>query len=159
MAIFACERYPQLRVLDAKNPKRYIATFRDGFFETEDPEVISQLMHLSEVTLVSGSRRGEVSGELGHPSSLEDLSIPQPQASEVLKALIEEGLQLRTLRRRGNTILFGRRALGTSIFEAVHTLYTNRKLAEEIARKNELARNDAQDSRGLREEEDRSGDV
>lgn len=155
MTTFRCERYPKLRVVDNRDPNRYLAVFTDGFFQTDDPYIISVLRQLGDVQCIEG----EVPAEQPEPplASSEMPPLPQEDKTKLLQDLVEEALELGVLRRQGQRILFGRRLVGESVFHAAHKLRVAPKMVQEIVQKCEQKRTEgkyAKDSRGLREEED-----
>jgi hypothetical protein len=143
MALFQCERYPRLIVLDPRKPTRVLAQFHDGVFETEDEFTIAELAKHPHITRLDSSRVSPTRSEdsdLPLPALREgDIEGPDDRLEE-LTALVEEALSLGVLQKRGQRVYFNARKIGDSKINAVHVLKTKSALAKEIERELERVR-------------------
>jgi hypothetical protein len=143
MALFQCEQYPRLIVLDPRKPTRILARFHDGVFETEDEFTIVELAKRPHIT------RLDSNGVPPTRSEGSDLSFPHPGGGDIegpddkleeLAALVDEALSLGVLQKRGQRIYFDARKVGDSKTNTVHILKTKPALAKEIERELERVR-------------------
>lgn len=139
MALFQCERYPQLIVLDPRDPKRTLARFRDGIFETDDAFTIAELSKREYIKRLDGAA----------PPPASQTSLPVPEVSpspesddrtEYLTALVDEALAANVLHRRGPRVYFNERKVGDSKVNAVHNLRIKPQMVKEIELALERAR-------------------
>jgi hypothetical protein len=150
MALFQCEQYPRLIVLDPRKPTRVLARFHDGVFETGDEFTIAELAKRPHITRLDGTGVPSTGSEgsdlpLSAPGG-GDIEGPDDRLEE-LTALVEEALSLGVLQKRGRRVYFDARKVGDSKINTVHVLKTRPVLAKEIERELERVRSQSPETK------------